>query len=901
LNYTQNQKEAINFKDGNLQIIACAGSGKTDVITRRIATLIRGGIKSENVVAFTFTEKAAEEMKIRVRKHLQELRPENPEIGDMYVGTIHSFCFELLKDLKPKYRGYDVLDENKRILFLSNYGNFHQIKLSHLYRSGESRYRCINKFCRSVDVVREEMIDPERLPPEFGLCYTKYLDLLDERNFMDFSGMISEVVRLLEQDEEFAKKVRDSCKYVIVDEYQDINPLQEKLIRLMVGDSGNLCVVGDDDQCIYQWRGTNVDNILTFKNRYKDVKPIEIAVNFRSNEAIVESSRKLIEKNTSRLSKEIVPWKERKIKYEEGDVYAVFFDSLEDEANFIADRIEHLRGTKYTNNKGEEFSLDYRDVAIFFRSVKRSAEPYIRAFKERGIDYIVKGGGKLFGQDEVMLAVQSIGFLGGFDFGNDKITAESLVDLYNNCFQEWGDAEKFIIQLETLKEELGQESLISLQEIYQRILFYMGATDFEFKETQYYNLGMLSQAISDFEMIYGKIKVKQIKYFTGFIKGHAERSYEEGGQDDPTKINAVKIMTIHRAKGLQFPVVFLPNLINGRFPPKTYPVQWYVPEDLFPTKRYMGTIEDERKLFYVAITRSEKYLFLSGSKHIPERVGVADPSPFFIEFPKGCAVTTLIKDPTKRERLDLSRTEKLKGFPTSYSELRYYDRCPCDYKLRFVYGFNPTLAMALGYGRMIHNTLNIVHAQYRESPPSNEEIARIVDDNFFLRFAPEQFLDRFKDSAKRIIENYVTNFSGDLNLVLETEKSFEFALGDALISGSIDLIKKLDEKGEVEGIEIVDFKNREDSEMATDYEKQLKLYAVASLRSLGLHPKKATVHHLDDCSKSDVDISEKELERIENEVKNEITAIMNRDFPKRPDKKKCGACDWKYICTKEEA
>ncbi len=175
MSYTKEQEDTISFRDGNLQIIACAGSGKTDVITRRIANLVSKGIKTENIVAFTFTEKAAEEMKFRVRKHLQELRPEDPETGDMYIGTIHSFCFDLLKALKPKYKGYDVLEENTRMLFLNKYDSFYKIGLDNL--DGKT-YKVIEKFCRCADVVREEMINPDKLPSEFGQCYKNYIALL---------------------------------------------------------------------------------------------------------------------------------------------------------------------------------------------------------------------------------------------------------------------------------------------------------------------------------------------------------------------------------------------------------------------------------------------------------------------------------------------------------------------------------------------------------------------------------------------------------------------------------------------------------------------------------------------------------------------------------------------------
>ena len=263
------------------------------------------------------------------------------------------------------------------------------------------------------------------------------------------------------------------------------------------------------------------------------------------------------------------------------------------------------------------------------------------------------------------------------------------------------------------------------------------------------------------------------------------------------------------------------------------------------------------------------------------------------------ALTEHVDDPTEREQLDLSKAEPLKGFPTSYSELRYYDRCPYDYKLRFIYGFNPKIAMALGYGRAVHNILNIIHTMSKEKTLTLEEVSAIVDENFFLRYAPKSYMDIFKKSAERVIGNYVDKFSEGFNLILETEKRFEFSLGDALIFGSIDMIKKLNEEGEIEGIEIVDFKERDDSELATDYEKQLKLYAIASLRALGLNPKKATVHHLDEGTTSDVDISLEELKKVEGNVEGEIRDIINRKFPKSAESKKCKDCDWKYICTKE--
>jgi len=895
VDYSDSQQQIIDFEEGDLQVIACAGSGKTDVITRRIAKLITKGLASPGeIVAFTFTEKAAEEMKFRIRKHLQELRPENPEIGEMYIGTIHSFCFDLLREIKPEYRAYDVLDQHKRIALLSDYSNYYKVHLSEI---DDRSYGNIAKFCQSVDLVREEMISKEDLPSDFLECYENYLALLDEENYLDFSEMISRTVDLLNNDEEFRNIVQNRYEFIVVDEYQDVNPLQEELIQL-ISEKENVCVVGDDDQCIYQWRGTSVDNILEFTGRYPDVTQIRIDTNYRSTEAIVESARKFIENNPSRLEKSIEFWDEGNCNYEEGDIYSLFLNNQNDEINFILDKIEELRGTKFTNNKGEEYSLDYRDMVIFFRSVKTSAEPYLDALEERGIDYIVRGGGKLFEENEIKLAIESLAYLAGYDYGGNEVDEDRLISLYERCFGERGDPIEFIKSMERKKEGLDEDTFIDLQEIYQLILKYIGVGQIELQESEYYNFGKVSQAITDYQYIHRKFKLSKMKYFLGFLKGYGEDKYELDIEDDPTKINAVKVMTLHRAKGLEFPIVFMPNLINRRFPPDAPDREWYVPRNLFDYERYNGTIEDERRLFYVGLTRSQKYLFLSGSRSLIGKPSDRKPSMFLDEYPKDYALTSLVEDPTDREEMELSERRGLKEFPTSYSELRYFDRCPYDYKMRHVFGFNPGISLALGYGKSIHNILNIIHENYRENPPSEEEIKELTDQNFFLRFAPMREYNVFKQSAEKVVKNYVKDYAGDLNLVLENEKDFEFAMGEsALISGSIDLIKSLDEEGDVEGIEIVDFKNKKNSEKATDYEKQLKLYAIASQKVLEWSPEKATVHHLDDGVKDEVDISEEELTKVEQEVDQTINLIRNGNFEKDESYNKCKKCDWKYICS----
>jgi DNA helicase-2/ATP-dependent DNA helicase PcrA len=645
-----------------------------------------------------------------------------------------------------------------------------------------------------------------------------------------------------------------------------------------------------------------VENLLTFADRYPKVSSVGITTNFRSSKVIVDTARAFIEHNFDRLPKKIEAWEDGGIAFEPGDIYSVQFNTFREELEFIIRRIKDLRGTKYVNNKGEEYALDYRDMAVFFRSVKYSADDYITAFKEHGIPFVVKGGGKLFEQEEVILATQALGYLGGYNYHNSNVTPASMKKLYLRAFGKKREeyAEKFVRRLERLKEDLAQEDTISLQGLFHTILGMLGAQEFEFTETQLYNLGMLSQAITDFEAVYKRIKVRQLKYFLGFIGGYAKWNYEEGGSDDPTKVNAVKIMTVHRAKGLQFPVVFVPHLVEGLFPTRPRASDWLLPEELFDKERYEGKLEDERRLFYVAVTRSEKFLYLTSYKRKANtRYNTAKASRFLREYPTDYAITQPIADPTAREKIDLKHAAPLKRFATSYSDLRYYDRCPYDYRLRFIYGFNPEISIALGYGRSIHNILNIIHTDHRRDPPDEKETEKIVEENFFLRYCTQEFIDRFKNSAKRIINNYVQRYAKEFNLILETEKAFEFALDRALISGQIDLIKKLNDKGELEALEIVDFKEHDNTELSTDYVKQLRLYAIASIKSLGFRPKKATVHHLDEGTVSEVDITETALMKVEENVKETIDNIMTRVFPRKAKKNKCKECDWKELCVKK--
>lgn len=297
--YTDSQREAIDCLDRPLQIIACAGSGKTQVISQRIANILAlPGVEPRNVVAFTFTEKAAAELKDRVLRVVGEERGDVTGMAEMYIGTMHGYCLDLLQRLVPDTFKFSVLTEITARLLVDR--NSKKSGLTTCPTSSPRvpvlrRYVHSRLFLQAMSVLREDLVDENLVPDRVWESFEAYSKLLYAHAEFDFTEMINLVVQLLEADPSVdadAKvvqtHVREDIRYVVVDEYQDVNALQERLVAGLVKFDANLCVVGDDDQTIYQWRGSQVSNIVTFAVRRSDVKQVTLADNFRSSKGIVE-------------------------------------------------------------------------------------------------------------------------------------------------------------------------------------------------------------------------------------------------------------------------------------------------------------------------------------------------------------------------------------------------------------------------------------------------------------------------------------------------------------------------------------------------------------------------------------------------------------------------------------
>lgn len=304
-NLTEDQYDAVIDDHKNILCLACAGSGKSRTLAYKIAYLVFQGVEPESIVAFTFTEKAAESIKRRVAEALHKFGlPEN-FIGAMFIGTIDAFCQKLLGDINASYRQYDILDQNGLILFVMS--RFSNLGLKH----GPGYYfKRIKELADAWQTANNENISISDICNYDSELYTllcNLRDILSRAGYMDFSYAVRLAVDELNQIDKKTGSEIEKYDYLFVDEYQDINPIQEEFIKTFSSFMKMLFVVGDDDQAIYGWRGANVQNILTFKDRYDNVSVHKLLVNFRSTKAIVETANRFVQStlNYERLPKDI--------------------------------------------------------------------------------------------------------------------------------------------------------------------------------------------------------------------------------------------------------------------------------------------------------------------------------------------------------------------------------------------------------------------------------------------------------------------------------------------------------------------------------------------------------------------------------------------------------------------
>ena len=904
---TESQYSAIEHVGENLQLIACAGSGKTEVVAQRVVHLLgkEDDLGPRNIVAFTFTNKAAAELKERIAGRAQEHFGQVQGLAEMFVGTIHAFCLDLLKEEVPQYLKYEVLNEVQQVLFVDRYSRKSGLTASStLAGQALKRFTDTGTYIRSLDVLREARLARDVLADcsvwRVGLPF--YLELLDEHSYLDFSAVLCAARDTLSANAAVRRRLKERIRYVIVDEYQDVNPVQEEIVALLHDLGAKICVVGDDDQTIYQWRGSDVRNILSFDSRYPAVDRINLDTNFRSSEGVVETARKFIEQNGDRIEKAIMGGGAQ--NYEAGDIVAQSFDSPQAEATYIARTMRELHGVAFRDGD-EERGLAWSDMAILLRSVKNSGGAIVEALAAEGIPYIVTGMTGLFDTPEAQAARDLFHLFG--DVGNVEV---------DGVVSAWIDADLGLdhdsldaavrMALSDVDEMFNAERWVeaSIQKVFLDFLERAGVREEAAapgrSETAFFNLGKFSQVISDFEMIHYRSS-PQDKYqaFAKFLTYKAKDAYSEGWQDNHySRPDAVEVMTVHQAKGAQWPVVFIPALLKNRFPPKApggRTVWHLVPaEGVERQERYTGTIEDERRLFYVAMTRSQKFLHLTWAPHenknLYKRV-----SPFWENILVSRYVKRRPADYSVRQRLDPAPRRSVEDVIFSFTDLKHILECPYRFKLGVLWGFNPPVSPRLGFGKSLHDALAEVHARaIRAESVSVDDVSNLVDTHLHTPYAPTKLAEDLKASASRIVRKYIEDNAERFSQIEFSEQKVEIILeGGITVNGRIDLVRRLD-TGETT---IVDLKSSERAQAEDVTDLQLHTYALGYRELTGRDADYVETYELDEGNRKPRSVDEEFMTDVIKKTSEAADSLRAGEFAARPERSRCKSCDQRPICS----
>lgn len=601
----QEQLKAVEYNSGPHMIVAGAGSGKTRVLTYKIAYLIDKGLEPDSILALTFTNKAAKEMKERIKVLVGK------KASSLWMGTFHSIFARILR-IEAKSLNYQpnfsIYDREDSVSLVSNVLQNLNINLENLTPNGVQH---------KISFLKNQMIKPENFgknmattlaDKKFLEIYTEYNKRLFENNAMDFDDLLLKPIELFEENSKILSKYKKQFKYILVDEYQDTNKAQYQLLKLLSPAKDKVCVVGDDAQSIYSWRGAEIKNMLNFKKDFKGAKIFRLEQNYRSTKMILAAADSIIKNNTEQITKTL--WTENN----DGEELTLMRASDEkDEAFQIAKKIKKEISTR---------KLSLNDISIFYRlnSQSRALEDALRREK---IPYKIVGGVEFYRRKEVK---DVLAYLRVLTNQNDE---ESLLRIMN--FPQRGIGNTSITKMIAFARKLELSLFTTMSRVFEVIevkeRIQKNVKQFKMLLDKYIDLkdklsiGELTSALVD-ELGILKIykeensaesmaRYDNIQELLSAVQQYskenpdsklddflAEVSLVSGVDQYDEKVNSVTLMTVHSAKGLEFPLVFITGLEEDIFP-------------LSPRFDSDSKIEEERRLFYVAITRAQQKVFLT--------------------------------------------------------------------------------------------------------------------------------------------------------------------------------------------------------------------------------------------------------------------------------------------------
>lgn len=693
----ERQKEAVTTIKGPLMIVAGAGSGKTKVLTTRIAHLMANGVDSFNILALTFTNKAAAEMKERVEKILG-----NTEARNLYIGTFHSVFARILRSEATRLgypSNFTIYDTDDSRSVLKTVINELELDDKH-YKPNvvHNRISSAKNALVSADEYANDSFlqqeDARANRPALGRIYKAYCNRCFKNGAMDFDDLLLKMYELLKYHNDALVKYQHKFKYVLIDEYQDTNPVQYQITKLLAAVHENICVVGDDAQSIYSFRGATIENILQFQKDYDDVKVVKLEQNYRSSSNIINVANEVISNNKNQLPKEL--WTENPA----GDKIKLVRSMTDnDEGKFVADTIQEQKLRNHFLN--QNFAILYRTNA--------QSRAFEESLRRQGIAYRIYGGISFYQRKEVK---DMIAYLRLIVNPNDeealkrvinypvrgigKTTIEKILIIANEqnltMFSVLEAAASFGFKAGTLE---CIQNFVQMIKYFQTMLNQSNAYDIAVLVGKHTNL--VKELFND-KTTEGLAKYENLQELFNSIKEWTESPSNEDGElleknlgsylqqitlltdadNDKTDSDVVKLMTIHAAKGLEFECVF----VGG------------IEETLFPSAMSMNTreeLEEERRLFYVAVTRAKQKLWLTyaNARYRFGQLVQNEPSRFIDEMPEEFIDKSFAGGGAKNQGLDnmgsaFERMQRGFGFNDAQQTEKKYGPPPTKAKTTFV-------------------------------------------------------------------------------------------------------------------------------------------------------------------------------------------------------------------------
>jgi len=922
---TPEQKKAVHHKKGPLLLVAGPGTGKTAVVTEQIRYLIQEKkVSPSNILALTFTEKAAEEMLSRI----DEVMPLGYE--EPWLSTFHAFCERILREnaveigLDP---AYEILTPPEAWIFvrdnllafdfkyfrpLGNPTKFIQGMLT-LFSRAQDQDVFPEEYLRYAKGKKKRAKGKEEKEEagkqlELAHAYQKYSELKTQNSKLDFGDLIIWTSKLFRERPAVLRHYRQQFKHILVDEFQDTNYAQYELLRLLAPPktNPNLVVAADDDQCIYKWRGACISNVWQFKKDYPQAKTVVLDRTFRLHSGIFHPAYQLIQNNNpDRLETKLKISKKLRTKGEGPQPEVLLAQTAEEEAEQVIQKIDELTEEGY----------HFADFAILARA-NAHLDSFIAALRRHGIPYQLVGNRGLFEQEEIkeLLAVLRV-----LKDPHDRLSWYQLLSM-----EEWGiPAEQALFLLtESQKKSAPLWEVLAAVDIKPvQLIKELQAQSLkkpptvvllEFIEKAGYGRRLLKE-----ESVENQLKVKNINLFLERIKLYETKAKtpnipelvdwldalieagESPAQAEIEDIDTVNLLTVHAAKGLEFPVVFLVCLTSDRFPTRDRRDPLELPLPLFKEILPLGDahLEEERRLFFVGCTRAKERLFLSLARSYG---GLKEkrPSTFLSELGVKIEELPVINHKTviwqvpKDKKITQKAKMKFEIPRFSYSYFEDFKTCPLKFKYHYLLKIPVPPARAQSFGMTMHRVLRDFHRLSKEG----QTLGNLLDlyERHWIPLGYEGVEDQrlVKKEGEKILRDYFKAHRKTLSEPVFLERGFGLKLENVLLAGFIDRIDRTKS-----GYEVIDYKTADKvaSQKEVDQDEQLTIYALAAREALKIEPTSLALYFLKQNKKLTTKRTSEQLEKEKEKIIKTAKEIRSSDFPAKPGIL-CHYCDFRNIC-----